>query len=327
MKFAIVGAGATGGYLGAKLAASGADVTLIARGAQLAALKANGVRVIEGEGGGEIVARPRCSDDMAAVGDADVVFLTVKAHGIPPLAPALAAALGPDTAVVTAQNGIPWWYFQGHGGELAGTTLASVDPDGIVGRSIAPERIIGCVVWPATRLVEPGVVEHVEGTRFTIGELDGSKSARCQAIAQALIKAGLKCPVSAQIRRDIWLKVLGNVAFNPLSALTRATLEEIARDPATRAVAHAIMTEADSVARALGVEVQLSVEQRLAGAEKVGAHKTSMLQDLESGRPSELEALVGAVVELGDRLGLPLPHLRTVYACTGLLERGGRARG
>lgn len=327
MKFAIVGAGATGGYLGAKLAASGAEVTLIARGAQLAALRASGVRVIEGEGGGEIVAHPHCTDDMAAIGDADVVFLTVKAHGIPPLMASLAAALGPDTAVVTAQNGIPWWYFQGQGGDLAGTTLASVDPDGIVGRSIGPERIIGCVVWPATRLVAPGVIEHVEGTRFTIGELDGTKSARCQEIARALIKAGLKCPVSAQIRRDIWLKVLGNVAFNPLSALTRATLEEIARDPATRAVAQAIMTEADSVARALGIEVQLSVEQRLAGAEKVGAHKTSMLQDLESGRPSELEALVGAVVELGDRLGMALPHLRTVYACVGLLERSGRGRG
>jgi 2-dehydropantoate 2-reductase len=319
MRFAIVGAGATGGYLGAKLAQAGEEVVLIARGPQLAALRAHGVRVIEGEA--EVVARPECTDDLGAVRDAAVVFLTVKAHALPPLAPGLAEALAPEAAVVTAQNGIPWWYFDGHAGPLEGARLHSVDPDGTLARSIPSSRVIGCVVWPATRLVEPGVIEHVEGNRFTIGELDGAKSERCQAIAAALIRAGLKCPISAQIRRELWLKLLGNVAFNPLSALTRATLAEIAGDPATRAVARAIMEEADGVARALGVETPIGVEQRLAGAERVGAHKTSMLQDLEAGRPLELEALVGAVVELGDRLDLALPHLRTVYACTRLLQQ------
>jgi 2-dehydropantoate 2-reductase len=319
MKVAIVGAGATGGYLGAKLALAGEEVTLIARGPHLAALRANGARVIEGEA--EIVARPACTDDLGAVGEADVVFLTVKAHALPPLAPRLAEALGPEASVVTAQNGIPWWYFDRYDGPLQGARLRSVDPDGALARAIPSERVIGCVVWPATRLVEPGVIEHVEGNRFTIGELDGSKSARCQATAAALTRAGLKCPISAQIRREIWLKLLGNVAFNPLSALTRATLAEIAGDPATRAIARAIMEETDAVARALGVETPIGVEQRLAGAERVGAHKTSMLQDLESGRPLELEALVGAVAELGDQLGLALPHLRTVYACVRLLQQ------
>ncbi|HET8629346.1 MAG TPA: 2-dehydropantoate 2-reductase [Thermomicrobiales bacterium] len=326
MKLAIVGAGATGGYLGAKLARAGADVTLIARGAHLAAMRERGVRVRDAERDEEFVAHPACTDDLNAIRDADAVFLTMKAHSVTPVAAALGAALGPDTAVVTAQNGVPWWYFQRYDGPLAGTRLETVDPGGVIAEHIPVERVVGCVVWPATRLVEPGVVEHVEGTRFTLGEPDGAKSARCQALAAALIAAGLKAPIIAQIRRDLWLKLLGNVAFNPLSMLTRATLVEIATDPETRAVARAVMEEADGVARSLGVQVQIGVEQRLAGAEKVGAHKTSMLQDLESGRPTELGALVGAVVELGDLLDLPLPHLRTVYACAKLLEAQTRPR-
>ena len=319
MKFAIVGAGATGGFLGARLAHAGQDVTLIARGPHLAAMRERGVRVVSGAD--ELVARPSCTDDLSAVRDADVVFLTAKAHGLPPIAPRLREVLGPETALVTAQNGIPWWYFDQEGGRLAGTRLHSVDPDGVLSENFEPRRLIGCVVWPATRLVEPGVIEHVEGTRFTIGELDGSRSERCRAIAAALLKAGLKCPVSPHIRREIWLKLLGNVAFNPLSALTRATLVDIATQPETRTVARAIMEEADSVARALGVELEIGIDQRLAGAEKVGAHKTSMLQDVESGRPLEVEALVGAPVEIGGLLGLSLPHLQTIYACAKLLDR------
>jgi 2-dehydropantoate 2-reductase len=322
VRIAIVGAGAIGGYVGAKLAQAGADVTLVARGNHLAAMRAHGLRVVEAEGGAELVVHPACTDDLAAaVRAADVVLLTVKANGLPAMAPFLAAALPPDAAVVTAQNGIPWWYFERYDGPLAGTRLGTVDPDGLLARSIPATQVIGSVVWPATRLVAPGVIEHVEGIRFTLGELDGAKSPRCQAIAAAFVAAGLRCPISSRIRSDIWLKLLGNVAFNPLSALTRATLVEIATQPETQAVARAMMEEAESVARALGVELAIGVEQRLAGAAKVGEHKTSMLQDLESGRPLELESLVGAVVELGDRLGLELPHLRTVYGCARLLER------
>jgi 2-dehydropantoate 2-reductase len=222
--------------------------------------------------------------------------------------------------VVTAQNGIPWWYFFDTDEPLAGTQLRTVDPDGAIAGSIDTRRVVGCIVYPATRLLEPGVIEHVEGTRFSIGEPDGSRSERCQAIAAALVKAGLKAPIRTRIRPELWLKLLGNVAFNPISALTRATLVDIATQPETRATARAVMEEADSVARALGIELDIGVDQRLTGAEKVGAHKTSMLQDVESGRPLEVDALLGAVVEIGDLLGLELPHLRTLYACTQLLD-------
>jgi 2-dehydropantoate 2-reductase len=319
MKFVIVGAGATGGFLGARLARAGEDVTLVARGQHLAAMQANGVRVIgDGE---EFTAHPTCTDDLSVVGSADVVFLTVKAHALTALAPRLGSLLGPDTAVVTAQNGIPWWYFDGYGdGPLAGTRLYSADPGGAIACSIETRRVIGCVVYPATQLVSPGVIEHLEGTRFSIGEPDGSKTPRCQAIAAALIRAGLKCPIRTRIRHDLWLKLLGNVAFNPISALTRATLVDIATHPETRATARAVMEEADSVARALGVELEIGVDQRLSGAEKVGAHKTSMLQDVETCRPLEVEAVLGTVVEIGTLLGLELPHLRTIYACTQLLD-------
>ncbi|HEU5326770.1 MAG TPA: 2-dehydropantoate 2-reductase [Thermomicrobiales bacterium] len=325
MRIAIVGAGAIGGYLGAKLTRAGVDVVLIARGAHLAAMRANGVRVIEGDA--DYVAHPACTDDLGAVGDADAVFLTVKAHSLAAMAPQLGATLGPQTTVVTGQNGIPWWYFERYEGPLAGSHLESLDPGGATARAIPTARVVGCVIWPAAETVAPGVIQHIEGTRFTLGEPDGTKSARCQALAAALIAGGLKAPISTQIRREIWLKLLGNVAFNPLSALTRATLDQITGLPETRAVARAVMAEADSVARALGVQVQLSVDQRLAGAEKVGVHKTSMLQDLETGRPLELEALVGAVVELGDRLDLDLPHLRTVYACAKLLQQTQQPQG
>jgi 2-dehydropantoate 2-reductase len=320
MKFVIVGAGATGGFLGARLARVDEDVTLVARGPHLAAMRANGVRVTGG--GDDFTAHPACTDDLSVVGSADVVFLTVKAHALTDLAPRLGPLLGPDTAVVTAQNGIPWWYFDSCEADspLAGTRLNSADPGAAIAQNVETRRVIGCVVYPATQLQAPGVIEHIEGTRFSIGEPDGSKTARCQGIAAALVHAGLKCPIRTRIRHDLWLKLLGNVAFNPISALTRATLVDIATHPETRATARAVMEEADSVARALGVELDIGVEQRLAGAEKVGAHKTSMLQDVETGRPLEVEAVLGTVVEIGALLGLELPHLRTIYACTQLLD-------
>lgn len=317
MKFVILGAGATGGFLGARLAQAGADVTLIARGPHLAAMQERGLRVYGPED--DFTVQPHCTDDWSVIREADAVFLTVKAHAVSALAPRLGETLGPNTAVITAQNGIPWWYFYRTDGPLAGTRLESVDPGGVIAAHVDPERVIGCIVWPATNLVEPGVIEHVEGTRFTLGELDGSRSDRCRAIAAALIAAKLKAPVSTRIRHDIWLKVLGNVAFNPISALTRATVVEIVTLPETRELARALMTEADSVARALGITLDIGIDQRLAGAERAGEHKTSMLQDVETGRPLEVEALIGAIVELGERLDLPLPHLCTIYAATKLL--------
>jgi 2-dehydropantoate 2-reductase len=320
MKIVIVGAGATGGFLGARLARGGSDVTLVARGPHLLAMRRDGVRVVaEGD---DFVAHPVCTDDMAVVGSADVVFLTVKAHALTSLAPQMGALLGPSTAVVTAQNGLPWWYFlQGYAGPLAGTQLRTVDPGGAIAGNLDGARVIGCVVYPATRVVEPGVIEHVEGTRFSIGEPDGSKSPRSQAVAAELVRAGLKAPVRPRIRNELWLKLLGNVAFNPISALTRATLVDVVGLAETRAVARAVMEEADSVARRLGVEMELGIDQRLAGAARVGAHKTSTLQDVEAGRPLEVEALLGAVVETGELLGLQLPALKTLYACTRLLDQ------
>ncbi|HEX8968747.1 MAG TPA: 2-dehydropantoate 2-reductase [Chloroflexota bacterium] len=328
MKIVIVGAGATGGFLGARLARGGSDVTLVARGPHLLAMRRDGVRVVaEGD---EFVAHPECIDDMAVVGLADVVFLTVKAHALSSLAPQIGPLLGPSTAVVTAQNGLPWWYFlRGYEGPLAGTQLRTVDPDGAIAANIDIARVIGCVVYPATRVVEPGVIEHVEGTRFSLGEPDGSKSPRSQAVAAELVRAGLKAPVRPRIRNELWLKLLGNVALNPISALTRATLVDVVGLAETQAVARAVMEEADSVARGVGVEMEVGIDQRLAGAGRVGAHKTSMLQDVEAGRPLEVEALLGAVVETGELLGLPLTALKTLYACTKLLDqtlRGGIAQ-
>jgi len=317
MKFAIVGAGAIGAFVGAMLANSGEDVTLIARGPHLRAMQQRGVRV-RGEVG-EFAAHPAATDDPAAVGPVDVVLLTLKAHSLTAMAPRLAPLIGPETAVVSAQNGIPWWYFHRHGSEWEGTHLESIDPGGVINKNIDPARVIGCVVYPSTSIVEPGVVWHIEGTRLAIGEPDGSKSERCRSIAGSFIKAGLRCPIRTNIRHDIWVKLMGNVAYNPISALTRATLIEIVQHQETRQLAATIMSEVDSVAKNLGIEIGVSIEQRLEGAAKVGHHKTSMLQDLEAGRPTELEAIVGAVVELGYKMGLSLPNTNAVYACVKLL--------
>ena len=319
MKIAIVGAGAIGAFLGAKLALSGEDVYLIARGAHLQAMQTHGVQVKSPEG--DFEAHPNATDDYESVGPVDFVFLTVKAHSLTEIAPQIAPLLGPETAVVSAQNGIPWWYFHSHGGPFDGTAIESVDPGGVVAQAIDPSRIIGCIIYPSTVIVQPGVIEHIEGNRFSIGELDGTSSDRCKTLAAALIGAGLKAPIRSRIRHDLWVKLLGNVVFNPMSALTGATLEEMATHPESSAIARAVMAEADEVAVALGIRLPLTIDQRMDGARKVGVHKTSMLQDLESGRPMELESVVGVVIELGEKLGLPMPHTRTLYSCTSLLSQ------
>ena len=317
MRFAVVGAGAIGAYLGAKLARAGQEVHLIARGPHLKAMQASGVRVRSPEG--DFEAHPSATDDYSTPGHMDFVFLTAKAHSLSGIAPKLAPLLGPETAVVSAQNGLPWWYFQRLGGPWDGTVLESLDPGGAIAQAIEPARIIGCVVYPSTVITEPGVVQHIEGNRLAIGELDGSSSDRCKRLSNALSAAGFTCRIRQRIHHDLWVKLLGNVVFNPLSALTGATLVEIATHPEAGSLAREVMAEADSVARALGVEIGVSIDQRMAGAEKVGHHKTSMLQDVESGRPMELESVVGAVVELGEKLGIPMPHTRTLYACAKLL--------
>ena len=318
MKVGIVGAGAIGGFLGARLARAGVEVTLVARGPHLNAMRESGLRVIDG--GGEWTVRVEATDDFAAMRDAAAVFVTLKAHSLPPLAERLAANLEPDSVVVSAQNGIPWWYFQRHGGELEGIHLESVDPGGVVANAIDPRRVIGCVVYTATSLVSPGVIRHVEGERFSLGELDGSQSARILELSHVLGSAGLKAPVQQRIRAELWLKLLGNAVFNPLSALTGASLGVIAQSPLVADVVRSAMEEADAVARRLGIEIPVPIDQRIKGAARVGDHKTSMLQDLEAGRPMEIDALTGSVVELADRLGVPVPHLRTLYSAVKLLE-------
>jgi 2-dehydropantoate 2-reductase len=319
VKIAIVGAGAIGAFLGAKLALSGVDVYLIARGPHLKEMQANGVRVRSPEG--DFEAHPTATDDYESIGPVDYVFLTVKAHSLTAIAPSIGPLLGPETAVVSAQNGIPWWYFQSHGGPFDGMAIESVDPGGVIANAIDPSRIIGCVVYPSTVIVQPGVIEHIEGNRFSIGELDGTSSERCKRLASALIGAGLRAPVRGHIRHDMWVKLLGNVVFNPMSALTGATLEEMVSHPETSEIVRTVMAEADAVAEGLGVRLPLTIDQRMEGARKVGAHKTSMLQDLEAGRPMELESVVGVVIELGEKLGLPMPHTKTLYSCARLLDQ------
>jgi 2-dehydropantoate 2-reductase len=262
--------------------------------------------------------RPEVTGDLADIGAADVVFLGVKAHSLSALAPALAPILGPETVVVSTQNGIPWWYFQRHGGEFEGLRLERVDPGGVIAAAIEPERVVGSIAYFSTEIVEPGVIKHIEGNRLSFGEPDGTKSERCRRIAEALIPGGLRCPISPRFRHEIWVKLLGNVAFNPASVLTGATLVRMARHPEVSRLVRAIMAEVEAVAARLGIELPISIDQRMAGAEKVGAHKTSMLQDLEAGRPLEIEPVVGAVVELGERLGVPMPATCAVYALAKL---------
>jgi 2-dehydropantoate 2-reductase len=319
MKFLIAGAGAIGAYIGARMAQAGFDVTLFARGPHLGAMQEQGVRIKSSEG--DFVARPTIASSLEEVGPVDVVFLGVKAHSLPQLAPHLGPVLGPDTTVVSTQNGIPWWYFQGFGGEWEGLRLERVDPGGVISSAIETKRVVGSIIYFATEIAAPGVIHHTEGNRITLGEPDGTRSDRIRVLAESLIASGFRCPITTRIRQEIWVKVLGNASFNPVSALTRATLVQIARDPGTSSVIRSMMQEVEAVSHKLGMELPVSIDQRIAGAEKVGEHKTSMLQDLEAGRPMELEALVGAVVELGERVGLAMTSTRTVYHCTKLLSQ------
>jgi 2-dehydropantoate 2-reductase len=319
MKIAVVGAGAIGGYLGAKLSLAGEDVTVVARNRNLEAISARGLKLILEDGTEQHAPAVKAVQVPSDAGPQDVVLLAVKAHQVIDLLPAMRGLFGPHTMVVTLINGVPWWYFHKLAGPWEGRVLESVDPGGRIAAQIEPERIIGSVVYPASELVEPGVVKVIEGNRFTLGELDGTRSERIDALSKAMIAAGFKAPVSKDIRGEIWVKLWGNLSFNPISALTHATLESICRHPPTRALAAAMMTEAQAVGEALGVEFKVSLDKRIAGAEAVGAHKTSMLQDVEHGRAIELQALVGSVLELGRITGKPTPTIEAVHALASLL--------
>jgi 2-dehydropantoate 2-reductase len=321
VKIAIIGCGAIGGYVGARLALAGEQVTFMVRGANLEAVRAHGVRLIASDGSEEVAREVSATREYGEPGAQDVVILAVKAHQLDAVATDVPRLFGAHTAVVTMQNGIPYWYFHEHGGTLAGTVLHSVDPTGQVSRNIPAARVIGCVVYPAAELVAPGVVRVIEGDRFPVGELDGTSSERVTRIGQCLAGARLKSPVLSDIRSEIWLKLWGNLTFNPISALTRATLSDICQCPPTRELAVAMMTEAQTVAHKLGITFRVPLERRIAGAEKVGKHKTSMLQDVEAGRPLEIEALLGSVVELARLTETPTPHIDTVYALSHLLAR------
>ncbi len=321
MKIAIIGCGAIGGYVGARLGLAGEQVTFMVRGANLQAVRARGVRLIASDGSEEVAREVTATHEYGEPGPQDVVILAVKAHQLGAVATDVPRLFGAHTAVVTMQNGIPYWYFHEHGGALAGTILRSVDPSGEVSRNIPAARVIGCVVYPAAELVAPGVVRVIEGDRFPVGELDGSSSERVNRIAQCLASGRLKSPVLNDIRSEIWLKLWGNLTFNPISALTRATLVDICQCPPTRELAVAMMSEAQTVAHKLGITFRVPLERRIAGAEKVGKHKTSMLQDVEAGKPLEIEALLGSVAELARLTRTPTPHIDTVYALSHLLAR------
>ena len=319
MKIAIFGAGAIGGFLGAKLSAAGTDVSLVARGPHLAAMAAHGLRLREH--GTETTTHPRVTADAAELGVQDYVVVGLKAHSVPAAVPAMAPLIGPDTAIIMAVNGVPWWYFHGLDGPFRDMRVRSIDADDVQWNVWGPARAIGCVVYPAAEVPEPGVIELIEGDRFTLGEPDGSRSERVIRLSEAFIAAGLKAPVRPRIRDEIWVKLWGNLSFNPISALTHATLEGIVADGGTRGVARAMMLEAQAVAEKLGVKFPIGVDKRIEGAGAVGAHKTSMLQDLERGRPMEHEALVGAVAELGRIVDLPTPTIDTVLALIRLRAR------
>jgi len=318
MRFLIAGAGAVGAYMGAKMARAGLDVTLFARGKQLEAIQQRGVRVLSAQG--DFEARPKTIADLSQPGTFDVIFLTVKAHGLTQLAPQLKNLIGPDTTIVSTQNGVPWWFFQNIGGELNNLRLEKVDPGGFIASALPSKQVVGSIIYFATDVVEPGVIRHTEGSRISLGEPDGTRSERTRQIAEALISSGLRCPITTHLRQEIWVKILGNVVFNPISALTGATLVQMAQHPEVSRIVRQVMRETETLGLKLGFTLPITIDQRIAGAAKVGDHKTSMLQDLEAGRPLELEAIVGAIVELGERLGVPMPHTQTVYATTRLLS-------
>ena len=321
MKVVIIGAGAIGGYVGVKLAMAGEDVTFIVRGANLTAIRRDGMKLIMADGSEHVARNVRATNDYAEAGPQDLVILAMKAHQVEAVASEVPKLFGPGTAVVTMQNGIPYWYFDKHGGAFEGTRVRSVDPTGIVGECIPARRVIGCVVYPASELIAPGVVKHIEGDRFPVGELDGSSSERVNRISACFANAGFKAPVLDNIRAEIWLKLWGNLTFNPISSLSHSTLVDICQFPLTRELAASMMREAQAVAHKLGIEFRVTLDKRIAGAEKVGKHKTSMLQDIEAGRAPEIDALVGTVVELGRLTDTPTPHIDTVYALVKLLGK------
>jgi 2-dehydropantoate 2-reductase len=312
MKICIYGAGAIGGYLGVQLARAGVDVSLVARGAHLAAMKANGLKLLIGDE--ERVVHPRCTDNPTELGPQDFVIICLKAHSITGVIEQMQPLLGPHTRIVTAVNGIPYWYFYKHGGAYQGSTLESIDPGGRQWRELTPERAIGCIVYPATEIEAPGVIRHVYGDRFPLGEPSGETTEDVQRLSEVFVKAGMQAPVLDRIRDEIWLKLWGNVCLNPISALTHATLDVICTDPATRALSKAIMLEAQTIAESLDVKFRVDAERRIEGARKVGAHKTSMLQDLERSRAMEIDPLVTVVQEMGRLTGIPTPALDTVLA-------------
>lgn len=317
MKICVIGAGAIGGLLAVKLARAGEDVSVIARGAHLASIVSNGLTLLEDDD--TIVAHVNASDRIAEVGKQDLIILGMKAHQVAAVVRDLPAIIGAQSVVLTAQNGIPWWYFFKHGGPYEGIRLESVDPGGVIADNLPIERVIASVVYPAAEIERPGVIRHIEGNRFSLAEIDGSKSERILRVSETLGRSGFKAPVVSDIRGEIWTKLWGNSSFNPISALTHATLEDICKFGLTRALAADIMREVQAIGEALGIRFRIPLEKRIAGAEAVGAHKTSMLQDIESGRPIEADALLGSVIELGHIVNVATPHLDTVYAVVKLL--------
>lgn len=320
MKICVVGAGAIGGYLAVMLARGGNEVTVIARGVHLAAIREHGLRLIDADGAEMGCAAVHATANIMEAGRHDLVILTVKAHQVEPIAQQLGSLMHADTVLLPMQNGIPWWYFQRHGGEYEGLTVKTADPSGLIARTIDPARILGCVVYPATTMVSPGVIKHIEGNRFPLGELDGTETERVAKIAEVFITAGLKSPVLPDIRAEIWLKLWGNLSFNPISALTHSTLVDLCQHPLARELARNMMLEAQVVATKLGRQLRVTVDRRIEGAERVGKHKTSMLQDVEAGRDPEIDALVGSVIELGRLTHTPTPHISSVFACVKLLS-------
>ena len=316
MRICVFGAGAIGGYMGVKLAEAGADVSLVARGPHLAAMKSNGLRLIEETS--DTIVSPIASDDPEELGVQDYIIVTLKAHSVPAVVPKMAPLIGPNTTIVSGVNGVPWWYFHGVGGVLEGTRLASVDPGNAQWNGFGPDRVLGCVVYPAAEVIKPGVIKHIEGNRFSLGEPDGSKSDRAVALSKALMSAGLKAPVRPKLRDEIWVKLWGNLSFNPISALTHATLDVLCTDPGTREVARGMMVEAQEIAEKLGVKFPIDVQRRIDGGAAVGAHRTSMWQDLDQGRPMEIDALVKSVQELGVLTKTATPTIDTVLALTQL---------
>jgi 2-dehydropantoate 2-reductase len=320
MKVCIVGAGAIGGYMAVRIANAGHNVSVIARGPHLAAIKDRGMKLIE-ENDEFVAENLTATEFVGELGPMDVVLLALKAHQIVPIVNDMSVLLGPNTVIVTLQNGIPWWYFQNFAGDYANQVVETVDPGGLLFNSIDPDRLIGCIAYPATTISKPGVIQHIEGNRFPVGELSGMKTERVQMVSDLFAESGFKSRIIDDIRSEIWLKLWGNLTFNPISALTHSTLVDICQFPLTRQLAVAMMTEAQTVGERLGAHFRIPMEKRIAGAESVGKHKTSMLQDVEAGKPIEIESMLGAVIELAEVTGVQTPTLRAIYACVSLLDK------